>query len=95
MKMHYYAIIQFMKVCSLLTKDNQPKESSKKIVTEFIAWWVKAGYLCQSENALIKNMLNLDKNCKSLNQYYKKIWNGLKKLTPSMEQKQDQFIEKS
>ena len=60
----YYSIHESMQFAT--KKQSTQRDAAKQTVKEIIAWWVKAGYLCQSENLLIKKLLNLHKSCKSL-----------------------------
>jgi len=52
-----------------------------KIVDDVTKWWTKAGYTCQSANALVKKILGLNDQRKNLNKQKKRFESGKRKQT--------------
>lgn len=73
-------------------RQSTKRAAAEQTVKEITDWWVRAGYLCLSKNTLINKLLKLDDQEKKLRQDNNKIASKIKKLTPAIQKKQDQFI---
>ena len=54
-------------------RQSSQREEAKQTVTEIEAWWIKAGFLCQSSNGLTAKLLELVNEQKQLSQDHLKI----------------------
>ena len=61
------------------SRQSSQRKAAKQTVTEIEAWWIKAGFLCQSSNALTAKLLKLVNEQKQLPQDYLKIQRKKKK----------------
>ena len=74
------------------SRQSSQREVAKQIFTEIQAWWIKAGFLCQSSNGLTAKLLKLvmnQSNCHKITSKFRK------KITPTIQQKQRFFLQKS
>ena len=77
------------------SRQSSQRKAAKPTVTEIEAWWIKAGFLCQSSNGLTAKLLKLVNEQKQLSQDYLKIQRKKKKITPASQKKQRLFMQKS
>ena len=75
------------------SRQSSQREGAKQTVTEIKALWIKAGFLFQSSNGLTAKLLKLVNEQKQLPQDHLKIQK--KKITPTIQQKQRLFMQKS
>ena len=69
------------------TRQSSQREATKQTVTKIEAWFIKAGFLCPSSNALTGKLLKLVNEQKQLSQDHLKIPKKKKKFTPAIQQK--------
>ena len=68
------------------------REAAKQTVTEIEVWWIKAGFLCQSNYGLTAKLLKLVNELKQI--VTKSFKNSEEKITPTIQQKQRLFMQK-
>ena len=74
------------------TSRQSSKREAKQTVTEIEAWWIKAGFLCQSSNGLTAKLLKLVNEQRQLSRDHLKIH---KKKITTIQEKQRLFTQKS
>ena len=64
-------------------RQSNQREAAQQTVAKIAAWWIKAGFICQSKNGLISKLIKLVNERKSLLQDHEKILKKKKKRNAS------------